>query len=669
MSRLARTAVLVFGALAVVLAVVLQLLAGIHDAADYADPAVLVPVFWSAGAVAFAYRPQLRCARWLCLAGTLIAVAHALAVLPAAAHAPSLWWVNLLSQVAFVGGFAAWAVVLVIFPDGRLETRAERVFVVLLPVAAVILPTAGFFSAARQPLIGAVSRPSTPVPIWTSALGPLHTAAEAIPASVLGGVLLLVLRYRRSAAARRAQLRLPLGAAALAALALVTSAPVSELLGETAQSYVFVLLVATLPVALLLGMIRGELFDIDRLVLRSLIYGVLWIVIAAVYASVAALFGLAAGHELALGPAVAIAILTAVLFQPARTRLERVADRWVYGDRLSDADAMRRLGDALQRAGDVHDIAAVVATTVRRGLGCEWTNVARPDGAFLAVDGTCPPKAAADLIVDVRHAGELVATIGCGRPRSTTGADRRLVEDLARQVAPALHNAELNRRLAEQLAELTASRARLVRAEERERRRIERDLHDGIQAQLVAVAAKVDLARLLHETRPEQVAHTLNELAAAVRHAHLDLREVVRGIHPAVLEDHGLVRAIEDRTAALPVTVTVTADAALRQRRLPVHLEGAAYFVAIEGLTNVMRHAGVATASVGLSRSVDELRVEIVDNGSGFRADAVTTHGLRGLADRLQALGGRLDVASTPGAGTTLVGVLPLDPAAEAGDD
>jgi signal transduction histidine kinase len=200
-----------------------------------------------------------------------------------------------------------------------------------------------------------------------------------------------------------------------------------------------------------------------------------------------------------------------------------------------------------------------------------------------------------------------------------------------------------------------------VRAEETERRRIERDLHDGIQAQLVAVAAKVDLARLHQTANPRQLAGTLDDLAAAVRSAHVDLRELVRGIHPAVLEDHGLVRAIEDRTAALPLKVTVHADALSRSRRLPVHLEGAAYFFVIEGITNVVRHAGVDDAVVAICREPDALRIEVIDAGRGFAVDGISaSHGLRGLSDRLQALGGRLDITSTPGGGTRLRGVLPV---------
>ncbi len=252
----------------------------------------------------------------------------------------------------------------------------------------------------------------------------------------------------------------------------------------------------------------------------------------------------------------------------------------------------------------------------------------------------------------------MIGAIECGSPASS---DTALLDDLALQAAAALHSADLGRRLAAQVKELSASRERLVRAEEGERRRIERDLHDGVQAQLVALAAKGDLARLQQHTDPGSLACTLDELVAAVRAAHVDLRELVRGIHPAVLEDHGLVRAIEARTAVLPLQVRVDADRESRDRRLPLHVEGAAYFFALEGITNVIRHAHADSAVIEVSRRQHELRIEVIDHGRGFTTNGVQgSHGLRGLSDRLQALGGSVDVSSRPGSGTRLLGVLPI---------
>lgn len=661
--RLAQTAIVTrrlvpaIGALAVLLSAVCLVASGVHRPEDFADPLVLTPAFWAAGAIAYTYRPKLRCAQLLCLVGTFIAVSHLLAAAPPALHTLAVWPVNLASQVLFLIGFATWGALLAIFPDGRIETLAERWWLRGIPTAALLIGTVGFFSAPTQPQLGVLADPETPLPFWSTGLGWVHDASSLVFAAPVVGLVLLGMRFRRARGIRRAQMRLPLMASGIVAAALAGSSLLTTVVGSTAQAYIFVIAVGTLPVALLAGMVRDGLFDLDRFALRSLVFGVLWVLIAAVCVAVAAAPGVAVGRRLPVGVAVAIAVVTAMLFHPVRNRLERLADRWVYGDRLSAEDAIRRLGGALAGTGDLEHLAEVVASTVRRGLRCAWVRV-RIGGQQAAWSGDNPSSREPDLVVPLRHAGEVIGAIECGSPATS---DTALLEDFALRVATALHSADLGRRLAAQVKELSASRERLVRAEESERRRIERDLHDGVQAQLVALAAKVDLARLQQHTQPGALASTLDELSTAVRAAHVDLRELVRGIHPAVLEDHGLVRAIEARTAVLPLHVRVDADRASRDRRLPLHLEGAAYFFAIEGITNVIRHAEADSAVIEVSRREQELWIEVIDQGRGFTPNGLQGfHGLRGLSDRLQALGGRVDVRSTPGSGTRLLGVLPV---------
>jgi signal transduction histidine kinase len=645
------------GGVAVVLSVPCLVASGVHRPEDFADPLVLTPAFWAAGAIAYTYRPGLRCARLLCAAGTLIAISHLLASAPPAVHALAVWPVNLASQLLFLVGFAAWGALLAVFPDGQVETRKERWWLRLIPSAAAVVGTLGFFSAPTQPQLGVLTEPATPVPLWSSQLVWVHNASALIFAAPVVGLVLLALRCRRAEGTRRAQMRLPLLASGLAVLALLSSSLLASTIGSAAQTYVFVAAVGTLPAALVIGMVRDGLFDLDRFALRSLVFGILWLLIAGVCVTVAAAPGVAVGPRLPVGFTVAIAVVAAMAFQPVRTRLERLADRWVYGERLSAEDAVRRLGSALAETGDSGHLADVVAGTVRRGLRCAWVRV-RVDGQEAGWSGNNPLALPADVVVPLRHAGAVIGAIECGNPATS---DTTLLENLALQVAAALHSADLGRRLAAQVGELRASRERLVRAEETERRRIERDLHDGVQAQLVALAAKVDLARLQQRRQPEALSATLDELSAAVRAAHVDLRELVRGIHPAVLEDHGLVQAIEARTAALPLQVRVEADRDSREARLPLHLEGAAYFFAVEGITNVVRHARADRAVIQVSRRGQELWIEVIDSGRGFAPTGVNgSSGLRGLSDRLQALGGRVHVTSSPGSGTRLLGVLPV---------
>jgi len=168
------------GGVAVVLSAVCLIASGVHRAEDFADPLVLTPAFWAAGAIAYTYRPQLRCARLLCLTGTLIAVSHLLAAAPPAVHALAVWPVNLASQLLFLLGFAAWSALLAVFPDGCVETGKERWWLRLIPTAAILFGTIGFFSVPTQPQLGVLAKPETPLPFWSTDLAWVHEASGVV---------------------------------------------------------------------------------------------------------------------------------------------------------------------------------------------------------------------------------------------------------------------------------------------------------------------------------------------------------------------------------------------------------------------------------------------------------------------------------------------------------
>jgi signal transduction histidine kinase len=229
-----------------------------------------------------------------------------------------------------------------------------------------------------------------------------------------------------------------------------------------------------------------------------------------------------------------------------------------------------------------------------------------------------------------------------------------LVRTAGAAAALALENQRLAAELRARIEELRASRARLVEAGDAERRRLERDLHDGAQSRLVALALKLRLARMKVEPGSDAAA-LLDESSAELQASLDELRELARGIHPAVLTDRGLdaaLRAVADR-APVPVSVTVTAD------ELPPTVETAIYFVVAEALTNVAKYARASSATVAITRAGDGVTVEIADDGVGG-ADVGAGSGLRGLADRVAALDGRLEVVSPEGGGTTLRAEIPL---------
>jgi signal transduction histidine kinase len=233
--------------------------------------------------------------------------------------------------------------------------------------------------------------------------------------------------------------------------------------------------------------------------------------------------------------------------------------------------------------------------------------------------------------------------------------NNELVQSVCAAAALTLENARLQAELRARLAELQASRARLVEATESERRRIERDLHDGTQQRLVAVAMALGLAESKLAADRPAVQPVLREARDALTGALAELRELTQGIRPAILVERGLAAALDDlsRRAALPVRLDVTIGG-----RLPEQVEGGAYFVASEVLANAAKHSHASEVRLAASREDDVLMVEVVDDGIGGAA-AGRGSGLRGLADRVEALGGRLTVSSPPGRGTTIRAEIP----------
>jgi signal transduction histidine kinase len=275
----------------------------------------------------------------------------------------------------------------------------------------------------------------------------------------------------------------------------------------------------------------------------------------------------------------------------------------------------------------------------------EWVDAA---GASFALPAPGSPRACTPVERDGRPVAMLVHD-------AAVADERELVSAVGGAAALALENERLDAELRANLNELRASRARIVETADAARRRIERDLHDGAQQQLVAVALTLGTARSRIERDPHGAAELLDAAAADLDAAIRDLRELARGIHPAVLSDRGLGPALEALASRLPLPVEI---AGLPDERLPQPVEAAAYFVVAEAITNVARYAQATHAEVEVTREDGRVCVRVSDDGVGG-ADPAGGSGLRGLADRVAALDGRLEVASPPGAGTTVRALIP----------
>ncbi len=439
--------------------------------------------------------------------------------------------------------------------------------------------------------------------------------------------------------------------ALLALLALGTPAGV-HVLGPVPWALLFVAVAGAVPFALLAGLVRYRLLSVDVYVTRTLSYGVLSVGVMSAYALAASV----AGQRFPLAVPVVVAVLAAATGERLRRWLERLADRFITGSRVHRSGVVRHLTESLAD-GEPDTVARRAVDAVRDGLDVAWVRLAVDDRLEVAGEpGADPPTLTQPLVA----AGEPLGRLECG-PRHGGWAepDVQLVEALARHVALALAHDRLTRQLERQVDELVASRRRLVRVEEQTRRRLERDLHDGVQQHLVALLARLELLRatLPGDGREGETVAAARNLALG---ALTDLRELVRGIHPALLGDQGLVPAVRARADVLAVPVTVDVDPRIDGVRFPPEVESAAYFVVLEALTNVLKHSGASGARVVLSPTNGRLTVAVADQGRGFAAGTEAGTGLAGLRDRVAALGGVLDVRSAVGAGTTVTASFPV---------
>jgi signal transduction histidine kinase len=323
--------------------------------------------------------------------------------------------------------------------------------------------------------------------------------------------------------------------------------------------------------------------------------------------------------------------------------------------RLSRADAVSELISRLGEADRRQDLRDAIA----QALGDPTLSLAYwvPDqGRYVDAAGQpveLPAREGPTACTPVTHDGHPVAMI-CHSPELAEEAE--LVEAVGAASALALENQRLNVELRARVEELRASRARIVEAADEERRRLERDLHDGAQQRLVSLALNLRLARGKLDTDPDAARELIDQTAEELGDATTELRELARGLHPAVLSDRGLRPALEALAGRAPVPVELDVDAA--SERLPVPVETASYFVVAEALTNMARYSDASVARVSVLRNNGNVEVEVADDGVGG-AEANTGSGLRGLADRVAALDGRLEVVSPPGEGTTVRAVIP----------
>ncbi|WP_250004804.1 ATP-binding protein [Actinoplanes sp. M2I2] len=560
------------------------------------------------------------------------------------------------------------ALLVLLFPDGRLPSRRWRA----VPAIGLVLTVVAVVLNLIRP--GPISDETFQYDIpWTGVL-PAASADQVAGLSRIVtslGLLLLVLaagnlivRLARTTGEDRRRL-VPLALAGGLAAGFLLLQPVPGLQDVAVAGFVAAVAVG-LPAALVAGALRYRVWDLDQVLVTSIVYGALTVGITAVYVGAVVTFGRVAGTTgptPALLPSVVATVLVAVLFAPVKERISRTARRMVLGVRATPYEALAALPRQLARTPAPADVLPGTARALALGLGVPAARVRAytPDVPGHRVGEAWFPAAPADqaapglIEVPVWHLGEVVGDVAVrsSPDRPLSPADRRLLADLAAQAGPALRGVILTGRLEQRLAELIASRRRIVTAEARGRRRLERDIHDGAQQHLVALAVSLGAA----ETDPSALTRARADLDRCIQ----DLRDLARGIYPPVLVTRGLVAAVKARARAAPASVEVSAGPGLDGARPGEDVELAAYFAVLEALQNAMKHAPGAAVTVRFDADDGWLRFTVADNGPGFDpAQPGDGTGLTGIADRLGAVGGTVEIAAAPGAGVRVEGRLPL---------
>jgi signal transduction histidine kinase len=527
------------------------------------------------------------------------------------------------------------------FPDGAPpETRLQRVAqrFALATITSFMLAST-FPTKLTDTRLDQIDNP-------LAAPGALGDAASALAAIclMLGAVAIgltvavLVQRYRRGGELTRQQTLI---------FAMSFIPPIAALgasFSDAAGPWLFGLVTIPLPLAIGVSVLQRRLYDIQLAVNRSLAYGSLSLAIAALYALVVGGVGEMVGQRDAGWLPWLAAGVVAVSFAPLREALQAAANRLTYGQWAQPTEVLaataRRLGDA----SDVPALLRELVEDVGAALDLPYVAITAPDGEVLAERGD-----RTELVdhLPMTSYGETVGVLSWVR-RPLRDADRTLLEGLARQLGTVVHAARL-------LETVRLSRERLVLAREEERRRLRRELHDGLGPALAGLTLQVDTVR--NQVADPHADEDLLALRSGIQATVVDVRRIVEGLRPAALDDLGLTDAVRELAAGVDVPVEVDAG---DLPRLPAATEVAAYRIVQEALSNARRHAGARQVRVQLHRVAGVLLVEVCDDGSGVvrpRPDGV---GLGSMRSRAEEIGGHFELDARPGQGTRVVARLPL---------
>jgi len=577
----------------------------------------------------------------------------------------------------WIFAFSGLAFLLLLFPDGQPPSARWRP-VLWLGVGGIVASYVGLLLKARP--IEPIARLTFANPIAVDrvgdAVGPALVATAWLTViAVVACFVGLIQRFRAGDPELRQQIKwLGLVAAAGAFFILTAFAGLvacgcdDAVLSAIAFTALVFIIIFGVPGAIAIALLKYRLYDLDIVVSKTLVYALLAAVFTVVYVAVVIGVGTAVGDRGNSFLTTLAAVAIAVAFQPVRERVRHLANRMVYGKRATPYEVLAEFSDRVATTYAAEDVLPRMAQILATGTGAASARVWLRSGEELRAAASWPENGAALPVpiageaadrfpegehgMEVRHQGDLLGALTVTMPPNDpmNPSKAKLVRDLASQAGLVLRNVGL-------IEELRASRRRIVTAQDERAKQLERNLHDGAQQELVALGVQLGLAHRLATRDAPEIAEMLDRLRAQATGALENLRDLARGIYPPLLADKGLVVALEAqaRKAALPIDVEHDGIG-----RYAPEVEAAVYFCALEALQNVAKYANASNARVRLSEQNGTLTFAVTDDGKGFDPGATPPGtGVHGMKDRLEALGGTLTVASSPGSGTTVTGAIP----------
>jgi signal transduction histidine kinase len=568
-----------------------------------------------------------------------------------------------------------------LFPDGHLPSPRWR------PVARAIAITSALWSitfalnggsdytnASNERATNPFAAPATIASAVTVARIVLSFVMIGLMAATVASLLI---RYRRSHGDEREQIRWLMLAGGVTVFWFVL--PLNHGVGGWAD-FLQGFVLALIPIAIGVAILKYHLYDVDLVIRKTVVFGVLAAFITAVY--VAVVVGLGSLFSDTLILRIAATALVAVAFQPVRDRANRLANRLVFGERATPYAVLARFGERVGETYASDDVLPRIARVVAEGTGAGRSDVwirlgdrltlaaswpvAEPRSSF-AIEGDVLPPLDADRVAPVRQQGELLGAIAVTKLASEplSAGEAELLDHLAEQAGLVLANARLTAdlearlmQIAQQAADLRSSRQRIVAAQDEERRRLERNIHDGAQQHLVALAVKLRLAKTALQKDPELGRRMLGEIQGEVDAALDTLRSLALGIYPPLLEEQGIAAALAAQYVRSSLPVRMEADGI---DRYPIELEAAVYFCALEALQNAAKYANATAITIAFRERDGALEFSVADDGGGFDPGSNGTGtGIQGMRDRMAVFGGDAEIESSRGQGTIVRGRVPV---------